>query len=145
MHETEETLQRRALRSSALILLLGDERECLRTARYIYRKYRIPSYTVFPSPTRLRQRLSRLLARPYLSIIESEAQSTFFLAAQARSFFRRSDAGLIPVMVDCTDGYQLRNNETIAKWLTPLCYFTDNKSFEAEPPFASPSRKEEDA
>ena len=35
MPETEEMLKLRALRSSALILLLGDERECLRTARYI--------------------------------------------------------------------------------------------------------------
>ena len=140
MPETEEVLKHSALYSSALILLLGNEREALNTAKRIHRKYRIPSYAVLPHPTAFRQRLERFFASPYLSVIESEALSPSFLAARARSFFRSSDAGLIPIAVDCTDGYQLKNNETISAWLTPICYFTDSTSLEKDPPFADAQR-----
>ena len=142
MQPKESELRRYALRTSALVLLLGNEKEIYKTAKMLYHKYGIPSYTVLPSKPRFETYLYRFL-RPYLSVIKGEAQAPFFLAARALSFFRNCDERLIPIVIDCTDGALLLNNSTIKAQLTESCFLADSASFEQTPPFSFPAEKGE--
>ena len=125
---------RSAIEFSCLPLLCGEEGRIRRTARELYRTYRLRSYAMIPPGCRLHGFRKLLPSPTYLHRIPIGFSTPSLLADMAIRFFDTAPPSTIPVLIDCTGGLLLDDPEAAERLSTRIFAIPDGK-IATSPPF----------
>ena len=126
----------RAIESSCIPILCGNERRVYATARRLFRTYGITSYALIPKHHRNAGFFSRLLASPLVKIIPTSGRTPDFLSDTIVHFFESMESStVLPVLIDCTDDAVLLSDTERKARLEAHCFVSDASHVSEIPPF----------
>lgn len=127
----------RAIGTSCIPLLYGDDGVTIPLSRRLFRRYGIVSYTVRPHTARRAGILTRLLARPCRKELP-EASSELSLSVDAAIRFLGSFGtdSVLPVFVDCTEGASVLSCAPLREMLEAHAFTCVPETLRETPPFS---------
>ena len=135
----QDLLAKIAVKESCIPLLYGSEGSVRKTARELYRRYRLYSYALLKKGSR------RSLFSPfYLTRISASYASIELHASFAVHFFKALDPSAVPVLIDCSAEGLFLNSPPLSAKLESHCFLSDHTRYKEIPPFCYLSKAEND-
>lgn len=127
---------RRAIETSSLPILYGDEGTVLRVARTLFCRYGIVSYTLIPPGARRAAPLRRFLSRPYTERIPLSSHLPSLAAETVVRFLSAyASETALPTVVDCSADRTLLSDPAICETLGAHAFLSSPETLSETPPF----------
>lgn len=130
---------RAAVKESCIPLLYGSDKAVRKTARQLYRVYRLRPFALVPKGSR-----PALFPPLYFTRISASYDSPQLLARFAVHFFKGLDPSAVPVLIDCTENGLFIRDPALRELLESHCFLSDHAHYREIPPFCYLPNEEND-